>query len=218
MANATKKAIIETLLSEHGSTFAEECGIELRDAGEPLFRILVASMLAGAPVRPAAAAAAARSLFAAGFGGVAAMRASRSSSRLRALRDAGYPRFTERAARAAGAIARWLDDEYHGDVRNVRAEAAGDPSVLTRLLKGFEGVGATAASVFIAEVQLLWDELFPAVTERALHVAERLGLPASRLATLVDAGDLPRFVAALARCDPADVLSRATTIRLRAAR
>jgi hypothetical protein len=55
--------------------------------------------------------------------------------------------------------------------------------------------------IFLREVQVAWDELFPFVDERARQNAKELGLPSEAQALLELAGkdDFPRLLSALVR-------------------
>ena len=211
----TKTQLVDDILDRYGRTFARECGFDVRDAPGPLFRLLIGAMLAGAPVRAAAAARAARALFEEGLTSAQKMRAATQPSRLRVLRAAGYPRFTVRAAKTTGAASQTLLDEYGGDVRELRAAAAGDPSRLRGLLKRLDGIGDTAADVFLSEVQGVWSECMPFASERALEAAGTIGLPASaaKLRALVGDEEMPRLCAALVRWSAAGDVRRTARAR-----
>ncbi|MFO1153280.1 MAG: hypothetical protein U1E42_06395 [Rhodospirillales bacterium] len=72
-----------------------------------------------------------------------------------------------------------------------------------RLLQDFKGIGEVGADIFLREVQLAWEEVFPFADRRSLRAAARLGLDASAsaLAALVEHADVPRLMAALVRVE-----------------
>jgi hypothetical protein len=117
------------------------------------------------------------------------------------LNEAGYARYDESTSRMLGDTARMLLDRYSGDLRKLREAAERDPVHERALLKQCKGLGDVGVSIFFREVQLVWDELYPFADERALRIAERLGLErdAKALAKRVSRQDFPGLVAALIR-------------------
>ena len=69
-----------------------------------------------------------------------------------------------------------LLDRYQGDLRKLREAAGRDPQEERRLLEEFKGIGDVGADIFMREVQLVWDELYPFADRRGLSAAARLGL------------------------------------------
>ncbi len=65
----------------------------------------------------------------------------------------------------------------------------------------FKGIGNLGADIFLREVQLVWDELYPFADRKTLETATKLGLPETPdgLAALVSQKDFPHLVAALVR-------------------
>ena len=87
-----------------------------------------------------------------------------------------------------------LLDRYQGDLRKLREAAGRDPQEERRLLEEFKGIGDVGADIFMREVQLVWDELYPFADRRGLSAAARLGLgdSAQALSAFVDRADFPR--------------------------
>ncbi|MFI9629547.1 endonuclease [Streptomyces sp. NPDC052042] len=185
-----------TLLDRHGTTYAAEAGIRLRDTPQPLYQLLVLSDLLSARIRASVAVAAARALFAHGLRTPDRMRDASWQERVDALGEGGYRRYDERTATQLGEGAQRLLDDYGGDLRRLRAEADGDLDVLRAGLRRTPGIGPAGADIFLREVQAVWPETAPFVDAKALQGAERLGLPTSpaglaRLAEEAEHGEGP---------------------------
>jgi hypothetical protein len=196
-----KAPSIEELLSEHGTTYAEQAGITLRDKPSPLYRLLVLTTLLSVRIRADIAVAAARELFRAGWRTPAAMLDSTWQQRVDALGRGGYVRYDESTARQLTAGAQLARDRYHGDLRRMRAEAAGDAAQLRKLITEFPRIGEVGSHIFCREAQAVWPELRPYFDQRALAGAQRLGLPRDpgRLARLVSGDRIASLAAALVR-------------------
>ncbi|MBX7267009.1 hypothetical protein KIF24_13910 [Micromonospora sp. Llam7] len=194
-----QQAVARVLLTRR--TYAEEAGITLADRPAPLYQLLVLVTLLSTRIRAQVAVAAARELFAAGYRTPRAMEAASWQERVDALGRGHYRRYDERTATMLGTGARLCLERWHGDLRRLHREAAGDPAGLRRLLTNFPGVGPTGADIFLREVQTVWPELRPYADRRAVAGAKRLGLPAAtdRLARLVDEVDFGRLASALVR-------------------
>ena len=67
MADSSKEAVVRRLLSNAGTTYADEAGIRLKDQPMPLFQLLILRMLASKPIDATIAMRAARELFLAGL-------------------------------------------------------------------------------------------------------------------------------------------------------
>jgi hypothetical protein len=193
--------LIGRLLREHGRTYADEAGITLRDKPAPLYQLLVLTVLCSVRIRAETASAAARELFAAGLRTPQAMAESGWQERVDALGRAHYVRYDESTATALGDGAELLLDRFHGDVRKLREQAAGDAEELRTLLQEVPRIGPVGADIFCREAQGVWPELRPFFDERSRATAAGLGLPrsASDLAELVPPKDLARLSAALVR-------------------
>ncbi|MGK3202916.1 endonuclease [Amycolatopsis sp. MEPSY49] len=197
----TQRDTIRRLLKEAGPTYAAEAGIKLADQPAPLYRLLVLSVLLSTRIKAGIAVDAARELRAAGMGTARAMAGSTWQQRVAALGRAHYKRYDEQTATALGEGARYLLDEYRGDLRRVREAANGEFRTLAGLLGKVPRLGPVGADIFAREVQLVWPEFRPHLDGKALRGAEKLGLPTQpgRLAKLVGSGDLAHFAAALVR-------------------
>lgn len=168
---------LRLLLDTHGRTYADEAGIRLRDTPQPLYQLLVLSLLLSARIRASVAVAAAKALFADGMRNPRRMVDATWQQRVDALGKGGYRRYDERTATQLGDGARLLLDEYGGDLRRLRREADGDAEVLRAGLRRLPGLGPAGVDIFVREVQAVWPEVGPCVDAKALQGAERLGLP-----------------------------------------
>ncbi|PJN25421.1 endonuclease [Kitasatospora sp. CB02891] len=192
---------VADLLDRHGTTYAEQAGIRLRDTPAPLYRLLVLTQLCAIRIRADTAVAAARELFAAQLRTPRAMADSTWQQRVDLLGRARYVRYDESTATALGEGAELVRRRWRGDLRRLREEAGRDPAAIGRLLREVPRIGPVGADVFRREAQLVWPELRPFFDRRALTAAAGLGLPRSpdALAALVPGDDLARLAAALVR-------------------
>ncbi len=204
MAAAAPDRVVAVLLRRFGKTYAHALSIDLTH-GTPsaLFQWLCASLLFSARIRADTALAAARALFREGLTTAETMAAATWEQRTRILNRAGYARYDESTSRMLGETSRMLLDRYKGDLRNLREAAGRDPHEERRLLEQFKGIGDVGADIFMREVQLVWEELYPFADRRGLSAAAKLGLgdSAQALARLVEAQEFPRLMAALVRVD-----------------
>lgn len=195
-ARATARRLVDRL----GSTFAQDAGIDLADEPAPLWQLLVLVQLLAARIPSATAVRAAREVFAAGWTTPQALRESTWRRRVDVLGRGGYRRYDFSTATRLDDNARVVVERWGGDLRALRAEASGDPAVIAAGLRELDGIGPTAAAIFLREVQGVW-ALPPQVDALVVKGARVAGLPtdATDLADLVDAADLPRLCAALVR-------------------
>ncbi len=196
----TKQQVARALVERHGTTFAEQAGIRLKDTPGPLYQLLVLSVLLSARISSEIAVAAASELFKAGFRTPKAMRDATWQERVDALGRGGYRRYDERTATMLGDGAELVLDRWKGDLRKLHEEADG-PSEVAKLLQEVPGIGPTGASIFCREVQAVWPDLAPYLDDLVVKGAQRVGLPGtpSRLASYVDQDELPRLAAACVR-------------------
>ena len=193
---------LNALLDRHGQTYADELGIDVAaNTPSPLFRLLCFALLASTRISADIAVAAARALTDEGLTTAGAMADSTWRTRTDILNTSGYARYDESTSRSLGATAELLTDRYSGDLRKLRAQADGNIHTLHSLITECKGIGDVGAAIFFREVQAAWDELFPYADDRALGVADRLGLgdDPGVLAKAVSKADYPRLVAALVR-------------------
>ncbi|MFF9275475.1 endonuclease [Streptomyces griseosporeus] len=196
-----ERRVLRELVDAHGRTYAEEAGIRLTDTPQPLYRLLVLSVLLSARIRASVAVAAARELHAAGMRDARRTAEATWQQRVDALGRGGYRRYDERTATMLGDGAGLLLDRWGGDLRRLRAEADGDVEALRRLLQEVPGLGPAGADIFLREVQRVWPEVAPRLDGKALQGAGRLGLPEDpdRLLRLAGGTDPARLAAALVR-------------------
>lgn len=192
---------MQALLADHGTTYAEQAGIRLRDRPSPLYRLLVLTVLLSARISSGLGVAAARELSRSGLRTAAGMAAATWQQRVDALGRAGYRRFDERTATMLGDGAGTVVERWGGDLRRMRTQADGDVGELRTLLQELPGIGPLGSAVFCREVQGVWPEISPFADDRAASGARAMGLPVTgaALARLVPADDLPRLVAACVR-------------------
>ncbi|MBC2865543.1 endonuclease [Streptomyces mexicanus] len=200
-ANARDARVLRELVEAHGETFAEEAGIALKDTPQPLYRLLVLSVLLSARIRGSVAVAAARELSEAGLRDAGRMARSDWQQRVDALGRGGYRRYDERTATQLGDGAALVNERWGGDLRRLRREADGDRAALRALLQEVPGLGPAGADIFLREVQRVWPEVAPYLDAKALSGAERLGLPKDpdRLGGLAGDTDPAALAAALVR-------------------
>jgi hypothetical protein len=167
--------------------------------------LLCASVLFSARIDAAIATEAARNLKRHGWQSARSLAASSWEQRVRALNDAGYPRYQERTSTMLGEVAEHVLGRWRGDFRRLREEAGRNQRRERQLLKEVKGLGDVGVDIFFREVQLAWDELRPFADRRALDAARRLRLGgnARALAKLTDGAprDYARLVAALVRTE-----------------
>jgi hypothetical protein len=201
-ADPEQQAVVRALLEQCGQTYAEQAGIKLADQPSPLYRLLVLATLASAPISAGIAVAAAGALSEAGYRTPRAMLAASWQHRVDALGRGHYRRYDESTATRLGDGAALLCERWHGDLRRLHDEAAGDAHAAAALLTEFPGVGPAGAGIFLREVQGVWPDLSPCLDHKVLAGAAKLGLPrdAQALARLAGpAAQLARLAAALVR-------------------
>jgi endonuclease III len=197
VADSSKAQVVRRLLSNAGTTYAEEAGIRLKDQPMPLFQLLTLCMLASKPIDATIATQAARELFRARLRTPKSVLDADRTDMIRAFGRAHYVRYDESSATRLVEIGRRVHDEYGGDLRRL---ATGDVKATARLLKRFNGIGDTGADIFLREMQDVWTWVRPYFDKRAVSAARRLGLPTDvdKLGALAPR-DNARLAAALVR-------------------
>lgn len=191
----TQRDRAASLVQEHGTTFAQECGIAVeRNTPAVLWQLLLMSHLLSSRISHELAVRATRQVRK-DFRTPARLAAATQQQVHASLQRGHYLR-TWQAATQLGETAELVLSRYRGDLRGLRTR----PDPLAALTE-FNGIGEVGAEVFLREVQGVWTELQPFAGDRALDQADRLGLPrdARRLAGLVADEDVPRLMAALVR-------------------
>lgn len=201
MSRGKDQDIVRALLERHGTTYAAEAGIQLKDTPQPLYQLVVLAHLLSARIRASVAVAAARALFDAGMRTPRKMADATWQQRVDALGEGGYRRYDERTATQLGDGATLLQDKYGGDPRRMREAAGGDVGSLREALEEVPGIGPAGSAIFLREVQGVWRDLAPFLDDKALQGAGRLGLPedADKLARLVGEDEMAGFAAGLVR-------------------
>ena len=198
----TQQDRVDALLEEHGTTYAEDAGITLRNKPAPLYQLLVLTTLASTRITAEIAVAAAGELFRAGWRTPQRMAASGWQQRVDALGRAHYRRYDESTATKLAESARVVLDDYRGDLRLLRPKREGRKGAdeLRAAVARFPRIGPTGAGIFVREIQDLW-AIGPYFDDRALRAADRLGLPDApgRLARLAPGGQVARLAAALVK-------------------
>jgi endonuclease III len=200
MADSSNEQVVRRLLSNAGTTYAEEAGIRLKDKPMPMFQLLVLCMLASKPIDAAIAMQAARELFRAGLRTPQAVLDAERATMIRAFGRAHYVRYDESSATRMADIAAMARDEYGGDLRRLADRSDHDVKATARLLQRFKGIGETGADIYLREVQDIWTWVRPYFDERAVKAARDLGLPGDpgKLSDLAPRGNA-RLAAALVR-------------------
>jgi endonuclease III len=191
---------VSRLLEHAGTAYADEAGITLKDTPKPLFQLLVLCMLASKPIDAQIATNAARELFHTGLRTPESVLEADRQTMIDAFGRASYARYDESSATRLTEMATTVRDDYHGDLRNLAAQADNDVAAVTKLLKEFKGIGDTGAQIFLREVQDVWPWVRPYFDDRAREAAAELGLPsdAEKLGRLAP-GHNARLAAALVR-------------------
>jgi endonuclease III len=200
MADSSNEQVVKRLLSNAGTTYAEEAGIRLKDKPMPVFQLLVLCMLASKPIDAAIAMQAARELFRAGLRTPQAVLDAERATMIRAFGRAHYVRYDESSATRMVDIAAMVRDEYGGDLRRLADRSDRDVKAAARLLQRFKGIGETGADIYLREVQDIWTWVRPYFDERAARAACDLGLPGDpgKLSELAPRGNA-KLAAALVR-------------------
>ncbi|WUH94834.1 endonuclease [Streptomyces sp. NBC_00433] len=168
---------VERVLAAYGQTYAAEAGIALRDTPQPLYRLLVLTVLLSARIRSGTAVATARALAEAGLRDPRRMAAATWQERVDALGRGGYRRYDESTATQLGKGAALATERYGGDLRRLHEEAGADLGALRAALREFPGIGPAGADIFLREVQLVWPDIAPFFDSKALQGAAEAGLP-----------------------------------------
>lgn len=197
---STQKDTAAALLEEHGTTYAEDAGITLRDKPAPLYQLLVLTTLASTRISADIAVAAARELFKAGWRTPEKMAAATWQQRVDALGRGSYKRYDESTATKLEESAQQVMEEYGGDLRRLRPPGPEERDTLRSAIAGFPRIGPTGADIFVREIQELWP-VGPFFDQRALKGARTLGLPTDpeRLAELAPKGKVAHLAAALVK-------------------
>ena len=192
------KELTRHLLKVAGTTYARDAGIAVKDTPQPLFQLLVLSMLASKPISAQIAVSAARELFAAGWRSPDAVLEANRGDVIKAFGRAHYVRYDESSATRLVSIAEHVKHKYGGDLRRLADLSGRRVAPARRLLKEFNGIGDTGADIFLREVQDVWPWVRPYFDDRARKAAGELGLPADpeKLASLAPRS-CAQFAAAL---------------------
>jgi endonuclease III len=196
----SKQDIARALVERHGTTYAEQAGIRLKDAPAPLYQLLVLSVLLSARISADVATAAAKELFKAGYRTPKAMRDATWQERVDALGRGHYRRYDERTATMLGDGAALVLGSWKGDLRRMHDEA-GNTGKLEELLQQVPGLGPSGAAIFCREVQGVWTDIAPYVDDKVAQGAQRVGLPKTpdRLASYAPSGAFPQLASACVR-------------------
>ena len=203
MSNADQKRIVKSLLDRHGTTYAQEIGIRLRNKPAVLFQLLYSALLLSARIPAGNAVRAAHALIEAGLTTPIKMAQASWQERVDIITWHGYKRYDERTSTMLGDTAEYLIDQYKGDLRKLRNEAQRNVRQEHQLLQQFSGIGKVGADIFLREAQLVWGEIYPYCDARVLQTARRLklGTTPRELSKVVRRKDFTRLVAALIRTE-----------------
>lgn len=207
MPRANSRQVVAALLERHGTTYAEELGIDIaQNTPAPLFQLLCAALLYSARISTANATRALHALFDAGLTTPEKMAKASWQARVDVLTAHGYKRYDESTSTMLGQAAERVLVSYDGDLRKLRRAALFDAGTERELLMEFKGIGPVGADIFLREVQGVWEEVYPYADDRVLAAAGRLGLGrhVRDLAAWTTRARFPALVAALVRVDLAD--------------
>lgn len=196
-------ADMDALLAEHGTTFADELGINVaKNTPVPLFELLIASLLLASRIQHRLAMQAYVELRKAGFRTADKLAAADAHDVWSALDRGDYLR-KDRTTDLLQSCARQVADDYGGDLRRLREAADGDAGRMGELLQELKGFGETGAEIFLREVQVAWPEISPFYGSRAKEAARARRLPSSD-GELAELGDPAVVGAALIRAQLSD--------------
>ena len=139
------QSVVDELVKEHGTTYAEAAGIKLADKPSPLFQLLVLTMLSSTRISADIAVAAARELFKAGWRTPQRMRDATWQQRVDALGRAGYRRYDESTSTKLEQLSQQVLDEYGGDLRRMRPSGPNAADDLAEVIASFPRIGPTGA-------------------------------------------------------------------------
>ncbi len=202
MTTIIHKTLAAVVLKRYGTTFAAQGLARVaKNSPSALFQLLNIALLLSARIRAANAMEAAVALHKAGLTTPRKMAETSWQDRVDIIARHGYKRYDERTATMLGDTAQLVLERYHGDLRQLRGHADYQLDKEKALLKGFKGIGNTGSDIFLREVQLVWDEVYPYADEKVRYSAEKLGLPSApqKLSTLVTREDFARLAAGLIR-------------------
>lgn len=190
-----------TLVRLHGTTFAEEADIQLRDEPDELWQLLVLTQLLSNRIRADAAIKSAHELWKIGCRSVGGARATSWQQRVNALGRGGYRRYDFSTSTRLGENTELLQQRFGGDLRQLREAVEDDPKETAALLQEFSGIGPSGASIFLREVQAVWPAVRPYVDKLVIKGAQKAKLPTETeaLAALVEPQEFARLAAALVR-------------------
>ena len=197
-----QRTLVKVLLDQKGQTFTQAAGIPIEEnTPGVLFQHLCMSLLLSARISAGNALEATRALIEAGFTTPHKMASASWQQRVDVITWHGYKRYDERTSTMLGTTASLVLEKYDGDLRQLRQAAGREVKREHALLQEFSGIGPIGADIFLREVQLVWDEVFPYADRKVLQAASRLGLPddAKDLSTMVARRDFARLTAALIR-------------------
>ncbi|NDU99525.1 hypothetical protein [Pseudoroseicyclus tamaricis] len=181
--------VAKALIDAQGSLYSEEMGAHIEhDTPQELFHWLIGAVMLSARINAGNAVEGARALRKKGLHKIEAILKADRAQIVRVLNRNGYARYDKSTADYIRDNARFVEEEYGGDIRGMRVA---DPMKAVQRIKG---IGPAGAEIFAREVQLVWDELYPVLGKPGAKAATELGLPEEpeRLAEL--AGSRERFV------------------------
>jgi len=204
MSQAEHRALIRAVLQGYGRTYAEEVRIAVeKNIPSALFQLLYTALLLSARIAAGNAVEAARALNEAGLTTPRKMAEATWQDRVDVITWHGYKRYDEKTSTMLGQAADLILEQYRGDLRNLREKATREVDKEKALLQQFKGIGPVGADIFLREIQVVWDEVYPYADSKVIDAAARLGLPADRqrLADLVAREDFARLASGLIRID-----------------
>ncbi len=197
--------IARRLLDRAGRTFVDEAGFTLHDKPSPLWQLTMLAITLAKPIGADLAVAATRELRRAGCTTPRGTLELTWQQRVDALVRAHYRRFDESTSTRTAEAAQFVLDRWHGDLRGVTR----DVTTARDELQEIPGIGPAGADIVLREAQAVWPWVRPFFDDRALDGAKALGLPVTKLDSLVAPDEYARFAAGLVRVTLDDDLATA---------
>ncbi|KAF2104484.1 hypothetical protein NA57DRAFT_70688 [Rhizodiscina lignyota] len=114
----------------------------------------------------------------AGYQNIDTLEKSSWEERTDVLTKGGYTHYREKTATALGQLAEHLREKYDGDASrlvDVKSSENANGTVKKRV-KEFKGIGELGADIFLETIQAVAPSVAPALSQRNLATAEKLGL------------------------------------------
>lgn len=170
------KNIVEKLIKNFGETYAENLGINLKNAtSEKLFEWFFASILFGARISEKIAIKTFQEFKKHKILTPDAILKAGWDKLVEILDLGGYVRYDFKTATKLLEIAHFLKEKYDGNLQKIHDKALNSKD-LERKLMEFKGVGETTINIFLRELRETWKKANPPPQPYTLLAAKNLGL------------------------------------------